>query len=198
MFINIKRFFSRKFGKNKSSLNFRRRRRQINKLKIGKIFLFLLETSIMILLAYATVDAFGRQIEVSNASMEPTYGSKQMVLVNIYAYSFFEPEVGDVIVFKPKANVNANYSVKRIIAGPGDTVLIKKGRLYINGERLTTGAGKEYINDSGMAASELTLPEGEFFVIGDNPNFSEDSRYDTIGNVTLGDIYGKVWAKYLF
>ncbi|MCF0131412.1 MAG: signal peptidase I [Pseudobutyrivibrio sp.] len=198
MFTSIKRRFRIIFGGKKSGLNFRRRRRKINKARIGKVLLFLAETALTIWAAYLVVDAFGKQIEISNASMEPTYNSRQMVLVNTTAYSFFEPEPGDVIVFKPKANVNANYSIKRIIAGPGDTVLIKKGRLYVNGVRFTGSAGREYINDAGMASSEITIGNGEYFVIGDNPNYSEDSRYDTIGNVTIGDIYGKVWAKYPF
>ena len=78
------------------------------------------------------------------------------------------------------------------MAGPGDTVQIKEGFLYVNDELVTDlPVGK--ISNAGMAEEPVSVEKDTYFVIGDNPNSSEDSRYADIGNVNLKDIEGKPW-----
>ncbi len=198
MLLSIRGYFSSLFHRRNDGLNFRRRRKKINFDKIRYILIFILELAIVISLAYGVVKAFGKQVECSNSSMEPTYETSDILLVNTISYKFSEPESGDVIAFKPKANVNASYSVKRVIATPGDTIYISNGRIYLNDEIYKENLDVELIENAGIAASPITLLDDQYFVLGDNRNSSEDSRYESVGFVSMEDILGKVWIKYPF
>ena len=76
--------------------------------------------------------------------------------------------------------------------------MINNGRIYINGELYKELIDVDTIDNPGIASSEITLLEDQYFVLGDNRNSSEDSRYESIGFVSMNDILGKVWAKYPF
>ncbi|SDB10415.1 signal peptidase I [Pseudobutyrivibrio sp. YE44] len=198
MFFSIKEIFNKKFGKRKDGLNFRRRRRKFDFDKAKYVGIFALQLAAVILLAYGIVLAFGKQVECSNASMEPTYQTSDKLLINTVAYKLSKPSTGDVIAFKPKSNVNASYSVKRIIGLPGDTIYINNGRIYINDELYKENLEVERIENPGIAASPVELMEDQYFVLGDNRNSSEDSRYESVGFVASEDILGKVWMRYPF
>ena len=162
------------------------------------LVVFALELALVIGLAYVVVLSFGKQVECSNSSMEPTYQTSDILLVNTIAYKFSKPEQSDVIAFKPRSNVNASYSVKRVIAVPGDTIYINNGRIYINDELYKENLEVERIQNPGIAAAPITLMEDEYFVLGDNRNSSEDSRYESVGFVSSEDILGRVWMRYPF
>lgn len=198
MSTRFRRFINSHFLNKKSGLNFRRKRKKIDFNKIKFFALNAIEILIVIFLAYAVVIAFGKQVECSNVSMEPTYSTGDVLLVNTVAYRFDTPEAGDIIAFKPKSNVNASYSIKRIIAGPGDKIVILNGRIYKNDAIYKEKIDVDKIENPGIAGAEITLLEDQYFVLGDNRNASEDSRYESIGFVSLNDIEGKVWAKYPF
>lgn len=144
-----------------------------------------------ILLSYVAVFAFGVRTTVIGDSMSPTLVGGQEVLINRLVYNIFEPRMGDVIVFKPNGNENAHTYVKRVVATPGDKVRIINGILYVN------DAPEEFFTDSianaGIASSEIKVGEDEYFVMGDNPNSSEDSRNANIGNIKKSTIMGKAW-----
>jgi len=125
--------------------------------------------------------------------MEDTINDEDFVLLDRLSYVFFSPKAGDLVAFLPKGNLSAQYSVKRVIGVPGDTVLISGGDVYINGELYDDISGVDDIEDAGLASTEITLGEDEYFLLGDNRNNSEDSRYVTIGNVELDEIVGRVW-----
>lgn len=198
MFLSINEIIQKKIFRRNDGLNFRRRRKKVDVNKIKYFGILFLELFAVILAAYLFVIAFGKQVECSNASMEPTYETSDILLVNTIAYKFGTPKSGDVIVFKPKSNVNASYSVKRVIAVPGDTIYISNGRIYLNGELYQENNDTETIDDPGIAATEITLKDDQYFVLGDNRNSSEDSRYESVGFVSMNDILGKVWMKYPF
>ena len=117
----------------------------------------------------------------------------QQIFINSFVYLISSPKRGDVVVFLPNGNENAHYYVKRVMAVPGDSVLIQDGILYVNGEEspLVT----EKLADAGIAANEFVLENNEYFCIGDNPGNSEDSRSANIGPVKEEDIIGKVWFR---
>ena len=198
MITSISSFFIILFRRRNSGLNFNRRRRKINFDKVRYVLIFAAEIAAVVLLAFGVVLAFGKQVECSNASMEPTYETSDILLVNTIAYKFAEPKTGDVIAFKPKSNVNASYSVKRVIGIPGDTIYISNGRIYLNDELYKENLEVERIDNPGIAASPITLLDDQYFVLGDNRNSSEDSRYESVGFVSGEDILGKVWLDFPF
>ncbi len=126
-------------------------------------------------------------------SMEPSINSGDQVLVNRFGYTLTSPKRGDVIVFKPNGNENSHYYMRRVIGIPGDTVQVKEGFVYINGELFETGIGSEQMDFAGLAEEELKVGKKENFVLGDNRNASEDSRNADIGMIRESDIYGKAW-----
>lgn len=136
----------------------------------------------------------GEQYHVTGYSMEPSLVNGDEVLIDRLFYHFKEPKRNDIIVFLPKSDA-PQYYMKRIVALPGETVQIRDGILYINGEAQGEGADGQKILNAGLAREEITLAEDEYFVLGDNWNNSEDSRFASVGNVKRSNIIGKAWLK---
>lgn len=135
----------------------------------------------------------GVTTNVVGVSMEPALYNGQRIFINSFVYLISSPKAGDVVVFLPNGNENTHYYVKRVVAGPGDSVAIRDGILYVNGEE--SPWVEEKLAEAGIAAEEFTVENGEYFCIGDNPGNSEDSRSANIGPVREEDIIGKVWFR---
>lgn len=183
----------------RGGLNFRRKRHRFRGEKVQYYSILVAEVIAVILAAFLITKGYGIRVTCAGESMEPTIAEGSATWVNRVVYKFRSPQKGDVIAFLPKGNQNASYSTKRVVATPGDTVLISNGKLYING-KVTELKNKEIkeIIEPGRADMEVTLGEEEYFVLGDNINNSEDSRYESVGNVKKSDIYGKVWFNLSF
>lgn len=125
--------------------------------------------------------------------MRPALQNGDIVLMNRLVYNASKPKRGDVIAFKPNGNENAHYSIKRVVGLPGETVQIKDGTIYIDGEEHVEDIYAFEIESPGIAEEPVKLGEGEYFVMGDNHTSSDDSRMADVGNVKREDIYGKVW-----
>ncbi len=110
---------------------------------------------------------------VDGPSMEPTFYSRQYVLVDEITYKLREPERGEIIVFKNPRNESEFY-IKRIIGLPGEQVAVTNDSVEINGEKLN----ESYINvkNGGAGQKNFTLQSGKYFVMGDNRTQSSDSR----------------------
>ena len=128
---------------------------------------------------------------VHGESMFPTLQDGDHLLMDKVSYRFKEPERFDVIVFSYQYKENTYY-IKRIIGLPGDTVKISNGVIYVNGKALIEHYGNDSIEDPGLAANEIVLEEGEYFVLGDNRNSSIDSREPSVGNIKRDNIVGRV------
>ena len=98
----------------------------------------------------------------------------------------------DIVVFERGDNKT---NVKRVIGLPGEEVLIQGGYIYINGERLEAEERLEQVSLAGLAESPVRLGEDEYFLLGDNRDSSEDSRFANVGNVKRTQILGKVWLR---
>ena len=170
-------------------LNFQRRRRRFQKENAKKIAIFVLEILLMNLLAYGVVRSFGIRMTIAGESMEPTLSSGDVVLLN----KLGSIDTNDTVVFQPSSNLSAQYSVKRVIGTPGDKIVISGGDVYVNDVLFHNIADTEDIEDAGLASTEIVLGEDEYFLLGDNRNNSEDSRYETIGNISSDAVIGKVW-----
>ncbi|MBE5831349.1 MAG: signal peptidase I [Butyrivibrio sp.] len=183
----------------KNTLTFHQKKSIITPKLIKEVFSWILITVISTFLAFVFVLAFGMQVKVIGDSMEPLEANGQTVLVNRLVYKILSPKEGDIIVFLPNGNANSHYYIKRVVATPGDKVQIIDGSLYINGE-LSEEDDEKYdkMEDAGIAANEIKLGSGEFFVLGDNRNSSEDSRSANIGIVRSNMLIGKVWFKLKF
>jgi signal peptidase I len=148
---------------------------------------------IVVIIAWGFVTFVAQRTQVSGASMETTLSDGDQLIVDKISYQFREPERFEIIVF-PYQYEAGTYYIKRIIGLPGETVQILDGSVYINGEKLEEHYGNEVMEEAGIAAEPVTLGVDEYFVLGDNRNQSEDSRFADMGNVKLEDIEGKVWA----
>ncbi len=176
-----------------AGLSFYREKKKINIGLLKEIAVWIVEILMTIAAAIIMVSFFGFRVSVIGPSMSPTLESGEKVLVNRFVYKLFDPKQNDLIVFQPNGNEKSHYYVKRVIALPGDTVQIKDGKVYVNGELLAESVETEKIENAMMAENEIVVGEDEYFVLGDNRNNSEDSRYASIGNVKKDHITGEAW-----
>ena len=124
---------------------------------------------------------------VDGPSMRPTLESEERLVVNKFIYRFRTPEKGEVLVFQYPRDPSRDF-IKRVIATPGDTVEIREGRVLVNDQILT----EDYILEKTRSEyPKSTVPEGRIFVMGDNRNNSEDSRFADVGFVPYDLIKGK-------
>lgn len=166
--------------------------------RLGEFFLDLLEVFVTSFAIFLFVYLLILQPhKIKGNSMEPNFHNAEYLLTDKLTYRFKEPQRGDIVVFKPPVSENDEY-IKRIIALPGETISIKDGYYYINGKQLS----EEYIPDSihtiGKAFlpnnTEKIVPDGSYFVSGDNREQSSDSRY--WGFITKDKITGRAFFVY--
>lgn len=179
----------------KSGLNFGRQKKKVNTAVVKEVFVWTVEILITLLVAFTFVYFVGLRTSVVGQSMTETLSGGDEILVNRFIYKVTNPKQNDIIVFLPNGNEKSHYYVKRVVAVPGDTVLIENGALYVNGELFEEEVEVAAMEEAGLASEEITLGSDEFFVLGDNRNNSEDSRYANIGNIKKEYIIGKAWFR---
>lgn len=172
----------------------RRQRRQQRSVKktLKNLFAWLVAILAAAILGYGFV-AFGFQkVYMVGPSMEPTLMDGEKYTVNQIVYAVGAPDRYDIVAYKSVENQDRYYSIKRVIGLPGETVLIQNGQVYINGNPLSDCPIDKEIKTAGLAETALTLGENEYFVLGDDPDNSQDSRYLSVGNVKKNEILGRV------
>ena len=160
----------------------------------GEIRTTLLVIFAAAVLGYAFVTSFLQTVTVQGPSMDPTLKNGETVLVNKMAYAFSDVERGDVVAIKPIGS-DDYYDIKRVIGLPGDKVAVVAGRFVINDKELDPDGELDRIQVPARLSSPITLGDKEYFVIGDNLNSSEDSRFSTYGNIQQSEIRGKVFYR---
>ena len=138
---------------------------------------------------------------VPTGSMENTIMSHSRVLGSRLTYKFSEPERGDIAIFRypdDKEEGITTYYVKRIIGLPGETVDIVDGKIYINGS--DTPLDEPYLHEEmdmyGKDHLHYNVPEGHYFMLGDNRNNSNDARFWKNKYVPEEDLIAKVYLEY--
>ena len=150
---------------------------------------------IIIGLTYLIITYVGQRTRVSGSSMETTLSDGDNLIVDKLSYRFQDPKRFDIVVF-PYQYEEDTYYIKRIIGLPGDTVQVKDGYTYINGELLESDIyGAEVMIEAGTASEPITLGEEEYFVLGDNRNHSLDSRDPSVGILKREDLIGRAWVR---
>ena len=127
---------------------------------------------------------------IPSGSMIPTLEINDRVLVAKFWNLFFPPSRGSLYVFRYPVDPDRDF-VKRIIAIPGDTVSIQNGVVYINGEPTEEPYVK---NHDRYNMKPVTVPEGKYFMLGDNRGNSQDSRF--WGFADISDMRGPVFFRY--
>ena len=150
-----------------------------------ELLLTLILAFVIFFLLQTTIQTF----VVIGSSMEPNLHEEERLVISKVVYHLHEPERGDIIVFHPPNGQKTEY-IKRVIALPGEMVEIKSGAVYINGSKLNEPYIKEVPRYS---FHEREIPEGEYFVLGDNRNNSNDSHNDW--TVPHQSITGKAWLS---
>ena len=170
-------------------------REKLEDSKLRKVLIWVFEIVVTLIFAVLTSMMLFQSVTMQESSMEPTLAVGSQYFVNKLAYKTSSPKRGDIIVFRTNGSDDAALHVRRVIGLPGETIQIVNGRILINGEAYKEGKDFPSINNPGMAANAITLEAGEYFVLGDNRNNSEDSRYADIGKVNKKYITGKLWFQ---
>jgi signal peptidase I len=140
-------------------------------------FLEVFETLVIAIVAVFLIRTFVAQpFLVSGSSMEPTFYHGNYLLVDEFTYHFREPQRGEVVVFRYPSKP-PSYFIKRIIGLPGEKVILEDGKATIVSNEGTKKLEETYISQrAGGERFETTLGPEQYFVLGDNRNFSYDSR----------------------
>lgn len=167
--------------------------------KIYSLLLDLVETLVIAGAIFVVIYAFlFRPFEVNGQSMYPTFHNGEYILTNLIALKLSPLKRGDVIVFKAPPDAEKDY-IKRVIGLPGDKISLQNGDVYIDGEKLDESAylppdyktyGGQFLKEN----QEITVPENNYFVLGDNREYSSDSR--EWGFVTKDKLIGKSFIVY--
>jgi len=161
---------------------------------LRRAFRWIVDIVVVISLAWFVAYGFGTQIKIAGQSMAPLLQGEDVVLMDRLAYDFGKPQRFDVVVFQREDHKS---NVKRVIGLPGEVVQIKDGFVYIDGQKLEADHGLDKAVLPGLAENPVTLGEEEYFLLGDNREGSEDSRFADIGNVKRDQIQGKIWLRLM-
>lgn len=156
----------------------------------------IIETVVLTLLMFLVIRFAVQNFNVDGTSMEPNLHNTELILVDKWTYMFRSPSRGDVIVFVAPPHPDMDY-VKRIIAVPGDRVTIHNTTVIVDGVTLS----ETYVdprNQGNLFAykniTNLLVPAGNYFVLGDNRAVSDDSR--DWGFVPMQNIIGRAAFVY--
>ncbi len=135
---------------------------------------------------------------VDGPSMKDTLHSGESLLVEKVSKHFTDPKRYAIIIFDPPEEVKEDkdkndYFVKRLFGLPGETIEIKDGKIYINGEIIDDHYGKDPMTEEDNM--KITLAEDEFFVLGDNRSLSLDSRTEELGPIKRDMLVGRMLLR---
>ena len=164
--------------------------------KVRKILNYSLVLLAAGVLGYAFYAFFFCTIFMTGPSMEGTLHHNDELVLCKCAYYLSDVERYDIVAIQ-RFGSNEYYDIKRVIGLPGDTVSIVGGILVVNGQQVDDDIPCKYVDQMGRLNRPVKLGDDEYFVLGDNPEHSEDSRFVNFGNIQGNEIKGKVIYRLL-
>lgn len=161
---------------------------------------FLIEVVVVIFIAWLIITFALKKVSVIGSSMETTLYNGEDVIVNKSSYLILSPRREHIVAFYPEPEEGEDIAdmddtvirIRRIVGLPGEKIIIRDGKIYINGEELEEKYPFETMNSAGRAVSEIQLEEDEYFVLSDNRNDMDDSRNTSFTRIRKKNIIGKV------
>ena len=155
------------------------------------------EVVVLAVILYIGISFAVQAVHVEGLSMWATLDDNDYLIANKIDYRLHPPQRGDIIILRPPSNNSTDF-IKRIIALPGERLLIRDGFVYINGHRLHEPyLPDEWTQDNSppdwSVGDGKVVPQNEYFVMGDNRNRSQDSRF--FGPISRDRIDGKAWFR---
>ena len=154
------------------------------------------EVLVLAVILYFGISFAVQAVHVEGISMFATLDDQDYLIANKIDYRLHAPQRGDIIILRPPTNNSTDF-IKRIIGLSGERILIRSGVVYINGHRLHEPyLPEEWVNDANWPDNSSTgrlLGPDEYFVMGDNRNRSQDSRF--FGPISRDRIDGKAWFR---
>jgi len=154
------------------------------------------EVAVLAVILYVGISFAVQAVHVEGLSMFATLDNDDYLIANKIDYRLHAPQRGDIIILRPPTNNSTDF-IKRVIALPGEKLLIRSGVVYIDGRRLH----EPYLPEAWTQSTDWpcggcdgkVMGPNEFFVMGDNRNRSQDSRF--FGPITRDRIDGKAWFR---
>lgn len=154
------------------------------------------EVVVLAVILYIGISFAVQAVHVEGLSMFATLDDNDYLIANKIDYRLHAPQRGDIIILRPPTNNSTDF-IKRIIALPGERLLIRDGVVYINGHKLDEPYLPEAwtVDDNypENGTDGAVIPAGYYFVMGDNRNKSQDSR--AFGPISRDRIDGKAWFR---
>ena len=141
-------------------------------------------TVLLALVIFMAIRTVAYNFEVSGQSMEPNLHNGQFVMISKIVYWFDEPERGDIVVYN--SDRVGHHVIHRIVGLPGETIAVREGKIFVNGDQLE----EPYIPDGSRTVRAQTVPDGNYYIIGDNRDAASWEM------VPAEKIVGKAWICY--
>ena len=156
----------------------------------GYLLDWVIDIAIAGLIVYIITTFAFQNMYVVGSSMSPTLTNGETVLINKITYRLKTPKQNEIVSFRHVDSSGKEMNiVKRIIGTPGDKIEIKDDILYLNDQV------QEELPSRGNMTYPITVPEGSYFVLGDNKANSMDSRYQEIGMIAEEELTGKIVVR---
>ncbi len=154
----------------------------------SKLWRDVVETLLLTAIVFLVVNGLIGRFRIEQVSMETTLHEGEYVIVDKVSYALRSPQRGEIVVLKRAGQPDL---IKRVIGLPGETLEVRDGRVYINGQPIA----EPYIRGPiAQVTAPQQIPPGQYFVMGDNRNNSSDSR--AFGAIPRQDIVGRAWIIY--
>jgi len=150
------------------------------------------DLAVALTLATVIIVFLYQPVKVEGTSMAPLLSDQERIFINKFVYRFEPIERGDVIVFWYPLDHSKSF-IKRVVGLPGETIELRRGHLFIDGKEVSEGYVPASFFD-GSSYGPLQIPPGNYFVMGDHRDSSNDSRM--FGTVPREYIYGKAVFAY--